>query len=653
MKLVWNAIVKDERQILARCLASILPNVDGAVIVDTGSTDGTPEFIKQCFDDARKPIELHSVLFENFAQARNAALSLARNSSIAWDYLLLSDADMELVVEAPIKLNGGLSYDMWQTAGEMRYLNRRIINRSATGWYRGVTHEYLDIASAGCIDSASFTDYADGSNRPGKLDRDIVLLEKALQTETDIGLIARYCFYLGQSYFDLSNWEKAAEYYHRRLSLGGYEEECWYSLYRYALCLKNMGNHAEFVWNMLAAYERRPQRMEAFYELARFFRELRGGNLRSLLFSDIGMHAPRPDDALFVNDYVYKTGLKEEFSICAYYTPQRRIGARICNKIALDQDGTVYSREQARSNLFWYLQPLSERITSFKAERIKFTPPDGYVPMNPSIINHNGKPLVLVRTVNYAITPEGYYVSRTVPAEHPDFSHIITRNFLVGLSRYDIELELRQPWNFPPPQFPLVRGFEDSRLFNWKGEFWTLSTVRELTPEGWCEQVLAPLVGATYGDEWTRAVPEGGKKHEKNWMPWVRDNGELNFIYRLGTVLDVTGKVIHQTAPAWATEHISGGSQVIKVGTEYLALVHEARAIPGRPNRYYQHRFVLMDEKGAVLRLSEPFFFHDRQIEFAAGLALFGKTLMVSYGVRDEEAWVASMDLVEVLRFCG
>ena len=49
--------------------------------------------------------------------------------------------------------------------------------------------------------------------------------------------------------------------------------------------------------------------------------------------------------------------------------------------------------------------------------------------------------------------------------------------------------------------------------------------------------------------------------------------------------------------------------------------------------------------------MSQPFFFHDRQIEFAAGLALFDNKLMVSYGVRDEEAWIATMDVGEVLSF--
>jgi hypothetical protein len=65
---------------------------------------------------------------------------------------------------------------------------------------------------------------------------------------------------------------------------------------------------------------------------------------------------------------------------------------------------------------------------------------------------------------------------------------------------------------------------------------------------------------------------------------------------------------------------------------------------------------------GAGIRLSPPFVFHDKQIEFAAGLAYFPDEyvdhepdgeglLMASFGVMDREAWVCVLDLQEVLRF--
>jgi glycosyltransferase involved in cell wall biosynthesis len=654
MKLAWNAILRNEEARIERCVKSLLPYIDYAIVVDTGSEDRTPEKLSRLFAVARKPFEIYYAPFENFSQARNEALRKARASAFDWDYLIFADADMEFKVERPDWFNGGRdpSYDLRQVANGMSYYNRRLLSRQATGEYKGVTHEFLDVGAAGRLDGAWFVDHADGANRLGKLDRDINLLEQALKTETNPGLIQRYFFYLAQSFFDLGQWEKAADHYKLRVGMGGWDEECWYAQLRYAHCLGNMGDSAGFTWNMLVAHEMRPQRAETLYDLAKFFRERGGANFRSLVFVEAGSSLPRPADSLFVADHVYTSGLREEFAICAYYDERRRKrGAKECNRLALA------GSEQARSNLYWYLSPLSEQVPSFKPTRIMFEPPDGYVVMNPSVINQNGQPLALVRTVNYAITPDGRYVSRTGDVAADGCPIICTRNWLVPVFvDGGLAVELEPPENWPTPQYPLVLGFEDSRLFEWRGQLYTLSTVRELTHEGWCEQVLSPLHHESgrwmYGSNLQRILPKH-RAHEKNWMPWIHGD-DLCFVYRLGTLVNLQGEVLFQHKPDHAVDHISGGSQVVKIDERtHLAIVHEARTIPGRPNRYYQHRFVAFWPDGRVDRISPPFFFFDRQIEFCAGLAHFPekKQLMVSYGVRDEEAWTATMDVDQVFTF--
>jgi glycosyltransferase involved in cell wall biosynthesis len=666
--LVWNAIVKNEAAIIDRCVRSLLPHVDGAIVIDTGSSDDTPERITELFNKAGKSIEIHYAPFFAFDQARNKALEFARGSPLKWDYLLLADADMELKISDPDwtrQLNGGLSYDMYQTAGSVRYVNRRVVSRHATGNYMGVTHEYLAIESAGKLEGAEFNDHADGSNRAAKFQRDIDLLEQALKTETDPGLIQRYHFYLAQSFFDKGDWAKAAEHYKIRTELGGFDEEVWNAQLHYAHCLSNLGFDAQFLWEMFRAYRLRPSRVESLYDLAKYFRE-RGDNHISLLFSEPGMSVPFPrDDLLFVNEYVYRVGLKEEFAVCAYYDPRKRTeGAKVCNQVALSKPASWQAREQARINQYWYLRPLAQHVPSFKPSQIVLQPQPGYVATNPSVINHNGKPMALVRSVNYTITPEGVYAIRGSDGSCNRNNPISTRNYLVGLDHelaIESSHELALPPNWPEPKFDLVRGFEDSRLFEWGasgalGTLYTLSTVRELTPEGWCDQVLASVLdtangGVAYCGAGTVHVAE--RRHEKNWMPWVQKDGALQFVYRLGTLIDTNGQIISQHDCDVDVGHISGGSQVINVDGIWLALVHEARSIPGRSVRYYQHRFVVFDDDGRCLRISLPFCFHDRQIEFAAGLSYFPdkRQLLASYGVRDCEAWLATMNLDEVIAF--
>lgn len=643
MRLCWSAILKNESQIIERCLDSLLPHIDAAVVLDTGSTDQTPELVQGLFAKANKPVEIHRSEFKDFAQSRNEALAHARKSPIDYDYLLLSDADMELRVTDPgwvKQVNGGPAYDIEQKGGSISYWNRRLLHRSSDAVYQCPTHEYLDVSARGPVTGVWFVDHADGANRPEKFVRDIALLEAALKTETRPGLIQRIHFYLAQSYYDLGDWQQAAAHYQIRVTLGGFDEERWYAQRQLAHCYGKLGADSSFVWALLQAYQMRPSRAETLYDLARFFRE-RGDNHASLLFSEAGMALPLPKDQLFVNDYIYKDGLREEFAICAYYDERKRQrGAKEANKLALA------GSEQARANLFWYLQPLAERVKSFKHQQIPFTPERGWVPLNPSVINHNGSAKLLVRTVNYTITPEGQY---QMPADA-----IETRNFIGSLAGDFVEI--KPPANFPDPQYSLVRGFEDSRLFEFDGELQTLSTVRELTPSGWCEQVLATLRWSDpcwcYENNWQQIL-SGRHVHEKNWMPWVKD-GELRFVYRLGTLINLAGEVVARSEPKWNLEHVSGGSQVVKVdSTTFLAVVHEARTIPGRPNRYYQHRFVIFDNHDRVAMISPPFYFHDRQIEFCAGLAYFedSQQLMLSYGIADREAWVATMDVDDVLHF--
>ena len=96
--LCLNMIVKNEMANLERCLSALADHIACWVIGDTGSSDGTQDFIIAFFAARGLPGELHSFPFHNFEQARNAALDHAYASPLGYDYVLFADADMELVV---------------------------------------------------------------------------------------------------------------------------------------------------------------------------------------------------------------------------------------------------------------------------------------------------------------------------------------------------------------------------------------------------------------------------------------------------------------------------------------------------------------------------------------------------------------------------
>ena len=344
----------------------------------------------------------------------------------------------------------------------------------------------------GILPSIEFIDHADGANRPAKFQRDIDLLIAALKTETDPGLIQRYHFYLAQTYFDSKNWSHAADHYKKRTTLGGYAEEVWNAQLHYAHCLANMGDDAGFIHEMLKAYEMRPGRAEVLYDLAHYYRE-RGENHMALLFAGAGGDIPYPqDDQLFVNNFVYETGFDEELSICCYYDrglSQVAWAAGLQSVIPQTHHPRSAVREQAHNNLYWYLQPLKTYVSSLRTTQMMLSAPEPYVFTNPSVLNCQGELLVLLRAVNYRITPEGRYDIRD------GGTAIRTRNFLIDPTHSAgllTELTLPASWS-EPPLFAPVQGLEDCRLFKHNNELYVSATVRELSPQGWCEMVLLPL----------------------------------------------------------------------------------------------------------------------------------------------------------------
>jgi hypothetical protein len=73
-KICLSMIVKDEAPVIARCLASVRPIIDYWIIVDTGSTDGTPAIVRKVLGDL--PGELYERPWLDFVHNRSEALFL-------------------------------------------------------------------------------------------------------------------------------------------------------------------------------------------------------------------------------------------------------------------------------------------------------------------------------------------------------------------------------------------------------------------------------------------------------------------------------------------------------------------------------------------------------------------------------------------------
>ena len=70
-KLILISIIKNEEQIIKRCLTSILSIIDGICITDTGSTDNTVNVVNDFFKEIEIPAKLYHDEWKNFGHNRS------------------------------------------------------------------------------------------------------------------------------------------------------------------------------------------------------------------------------------------------------------------------------------------------------------------------------------------------------------------------------------------------------------------------------------------------------------------------------------------------------------------------------------------------------------------------------------------------------
>src|SRR5512135_1146085 len=95
-------------------------------------------------------------------------------------------------------------------------------------------------------------------------------------------------------------------------------------------------------------------------------------------------------------------------------------------------------------------------------------------------------------------------------------------------------------------------------------------------------------------------------------------------------------------------EGLRGGSQLVRVGDEgWLGIAHEMKFVSGK--KFYWHTWYLVDSRGKMKAASEAMKLVPAGIEFAAGLAIAGERVVVSFGVDDMECWIGETTLSAVM----
>lgn len=652
-------IVRNEGTIIERCINSVRPLISHWVICDTGSTDDTVTKLEAGLDGI--PGELHHRPWKDFATNRNELLGLAKGTA---DYLLLLDADMTLSQTGPLRPLAADAYLVRQNDA-VEYWVPRLVRGELEWRYEGATHEYLvapDGSTEERLTGLYVLHHGDGGARSVKLERDRGLLERRLEEAPED---ERTHFYLAQTYEGLGDTRRAIDLYRRRGALGGWEEEAWYATYR-AASLEAAEDWDRGVAALLAAWGRRPTRVEPLYELARGYRFRELHELAQLFATKALEIAKPPDDILFIHHSAYEWGVLFEWSIAAYWVGQVQESLEASDSLLereLPADIVPYVRHNRRVALSALgltesgrppsfpiastedLRRLDELAGETRIGEIVLDIESPWPQFNPSIAADGDGFRMLVRTANY-FEEDGVYHG----VDESDDTTTRTRNYLVSL---DSTLSITDVWPVKDRsdhggryESPVV-GFEDCRLFAVDGRWYASATSREGNPDHRCEQVLLTFDGAQVTTARVLAGPDT-MRDEKNWMPAVGPDG-LRFVYSCDPTVvlrcDPRSGVLeisHEHPGSAAAGGFRGGSQGVAVEGGTLFVTHEVTAFGRR--RVYSHRFVLFDKTWELTAASPPFCFLDATVEFCAGMAPYGDKLVLSFGARDDTAHLAVVD---------
>jgi glycosyltransferase involved in cell wall biosynthesis len=384
-------IVRNESQVILRCLESVRPLLDYVLIEDTGSTDGTQAHVREWLARVGLAGEVVEEPWRDFATNRSHALACLRQHG-GIDYAFIMDAD-DYLVPGPgfdaTALKAGLVADMYNVAlrdGGDRYERIQLCRNRLPFRYRGVLHEYLE-APPGDISLGTLSGFHIESTRegarnrdPAKYRNDAAMLERALSEETDPFLRARYTFYLARSYHHAGDHANALKHYLARAGLGYWIDEVFISLYGAGQMLEAMGRPlGEVVAAYLRASEALPGRAEALHAASRLCRS-RKQYAAAYDYARRGLQIAPPPGGLFIEQWVYDYGLLDEVAVNAYWAGQYRDSLGACLRLLHGTALPAQERERVWQNAEFARQKLPRNPDLGEAGRSSFADQHALVP---------------------------------------------------------------------------------------------------------------------------------------------------------------------------------------------------------------------------------------------------------------------------------
>lgn len=271
--------------------------------------------------------------------------------------------------------------------------------------------------------------------------------------------------------------------------------------------------------------------------------------------------------------------------------------------------------------------------------------PNAGVCTNPTIAVHDGKTVVAMRELNYRIEPSGKYTA------------LADEGFL---SQTWVSYPLESPKRLSDLASEGYTNLEDPRLYVAGGDLRIMWSMREGTSSDAGNVIVTARLDGTDLSSWRRLNSPYGRRVEKNWMPYSGDLEDeivmydLAWVerYRAGDDLQRLSRAVH---PIPHLKRHSGSSQFIRWDDGWIGVSHWYVETIGPLKRIaarlYAHHFVWFSADHSCGRLSAPFFFMERGVEFCAGIARRDDAIILTFGLADRRAAALEVEMSVIYKF--
>lgn len=311
-------IVRDEGRVLSRCLASIKGCYDELCILDTGSTDNTPQIVKEFGAKLKRFTGCNGSDGQiiDFSLARNTCLEMASGDwilSIDADEVLQSSSVERIRQHALANENAAVRVRLRSKATEWPAV--RLFRRLPEHKFVGRIHERISVAGPVANDpSIVIRNLPNKRGKESAVSRDLRLCSLALETDPQD---RRMIFYLAKALRRAGHFDAAIKEYERYLDLEkDFQPGRHAAAYGIAVCHLLKGDWRRAVRAGKIAVAIDPRLAESRCLIADAYLALSYYALAMRWYqSALNCKAPPPDYPHFVNRSFYSTYPQQQLKL--------------------------------------------------------------------------------------------------------------------------------------------------------------------------------------------------------------------------------------------------------------------------------------------------------------------------------------------------